>query len=53
MKILSEQLVCHRLVLTETELGACLFKNTSLPVRLIYAIFWSRLLEKTQHLKIK
>ena len=54
MKILSKQLLmCHLLVLTETVQGAYLFKNTSLSVPVIYAIFWSRLLEKAQHLKLE
>ena len=48
MKILSMQLLaCH----CKDALGACLFKNTSLSLPVTYAIFWSRLLEKVQHLK--
>lgn len=43
----------YGLVLIEAALGAYLFKNTSLSFPMIYAIFWSCLLEKAQHLKTK
>ena len=45
--------MCRHLVLTETTLGAYLFKNMLLSVPVIYAIFWSCLLEKAQQLKTK
>ena len=48
MKILSIQLLARH---CKDALGACLFKNTSLSLPVTYAIFWSRLLEKAQHLK--
>ena len=54
MKTVSRQLlVRHHLALTEMALGGYLFKNTSQSFPVIYLIFWSRLLEKAEHLKTK